>query len=268
MNNAPVVLLTGASSGIGWETALVLAEEGCRLAVTARRVERLQELAGLCKERSGVEPLVMQADMRRREDIERMVKETVARFGRLDVLINNAGVLFMQEFTSMPLSDMQNLMDTNFWGPLHAVRAAAPFMKKQGGGHVINVGSGVSRRGLPYMAVYSATKFALAGLTESIRLELAPQNIRFTFVYPGSIETEMPAGVDRARLPANYPAHFPGIHPKRVAGEILWAVRKQPLEVYVPGWVRATSWLSVIWPSLADWVVKKIRMPKPALSGR
>ncbi|MCX7825740.1 MAG: SDR family NAD(P)-dependent oxidoreductase [Verrucomicrobiae bacterium] len=248
-----VVLITGASAGIGAATARALAPAGCRLALAARRKDRLEELASELRSRHGTETLTLVTDVQVLEQVRAMVEAAHRHFGRLDVLINNAGVLRMAPVLAMPASDMEALMNTNFWPVVHAVRAAAPLMAAQGGGHIINVGSGVSRRGLPYMAVYSATKFALAGLTEGLRIELARDNIRFTTVYPGVIDTDMPRNVDRSRLPEDYPDHTGSRIPvERVAQAIAKAVRTKPVEVYVPGWMRYALWFCAMCPALAD----------------
>lgn len=257
------ILITGASSGIGRAAALALAREGALLALAARRVALLENLAREIQGRYGQSPLVLPTDVSRPSDIASMVKKAYDHFGRLDVLINNAGVLFMEPFLTMPAEAMEKIMGTNFWSIVHAVRAAAPYMTRQGGGHIVNVGSGVSRRGLPYMAAYTATKFALAGLTESLRVELGPQNIRFTTVYPGGVDTEMPNNLDRSKLPVGYRDHSRSrISAERAARAVVKAVRKQPLEVYVPWWVRQTAWISVFFPRLADFLIKTFGMPK------
>ncbi len=255
------ILITGASSGIGRAAAKALAQKGHLLALAARRVARLETLAREIQDLHGVPPLVLPTDVSNHIEIKSMIKKTYDHFGRIDVVVNNAGVLFMQDVLEMPREEMRTLMETNFWGPLEIIREAAPVMEKLGGGHIINVGSGVSRRGLPYMSVYSASKWALAGLTEAMRLEWSPRKIKFTMVYPGGVETEMPAGVDRAKLPANYPKHIKGISAERAARAIVKAVEKQPLEIYVPWWVRPGIWLSVLAPALADRIISKVRTP-------
>jgi NAD(P)-dependent dehydrogenase (short-subunit alcohol dehydrogenase family) len=205
------------------------------------------------KNRHGTETFTLATDVQEPEQVRAMIEAAHRHFGRLDVLINNAGVLRMAPVLTMPVSDMVALMNTNFWPVIHSVRAAAPLMAAQGGGHIINVGSGVSRRGLPYMAVYSATKFALAGLTEGLRIELARDNICFTTVYLGIIDTDMPRNVDRSRLPKDYPDHASGRIPaERVALAIARAVRTKPVEVYVPGWMRYALWFCAMFPALAD----------------
>lgn len=254
-----VVLITGASSGIGSELARQLAAQGgFRLVLAARREDRLEALAGELRAKHGTEVLVQPADMTQPSQVAYLVEKTKERMGRLDVLVNNAGVLKMQPFLDMPGGDMQYLMNVNFWGPVNAIRAAAPVMADGGGGHVIQVGSGVSRRGLPFMAVYTATKFALAGLTESVRMELKAKGIDFTMVYPGGVETEMPASVDLAKLPEGYPRHGEmRISAARAARAIRKAIKCRPLEVYVPWWVRCAAWLSVVCPPLADFLIRK-----------
>jgi short-subunit dehydrogenase len=248
-----IVLITGASAGIGAATACELARAGCRLALAARRREKLEELARELKTRHNSEVFVHTVDMRDAAQVRGMVETVAGHFGRLDVLINNAGVLRMAPLLTMPLEEMEEQMETNFWAVVHAVRAATPLMARQGGGQIINVASGASRRGLPFMAVYAATKWALAGLTEGLRPELAAENIRFTTVYPGVIDTDMPRDVDRSRLPANYPNHSRSRLPvERVAKAILRAVREKPVEVYVPWWLRCASWACAVCPGVVD----------------
>jgi short-subunit dehydrogenase len=254
-----VVLITGASSGIGAELARQLSREGgFALSLAARRLDRLEALADELRRERGTKVLTHQMDLLQPSQVAYAVERTAQQFGRLDVLVNNAGVLKMQPFMDMPGGDMQYLMNVNFWGPVHALRAAVPVMAAQGGGHVLQVGSGVSRRGLPFMAVYSATKFALAGLTESLRLELKSKGIDFTLVYPGGVDTEMPASVDVKKLPENYPRHGSlRIPAARAARALRKAIESRPLEVYVPGWVRWASWLSVLFPAAADRILRK-----------
>jgi NADP-dependent 3-hydroxy acid dehydrogenase YdfG len=260
-----VVLITGASAGIGAATARELARAGCRLALAARRKDRLEELARELKLRHDTDALIQVVDVQQPKQVGAMVETAARHFGHLDVLINNAGVLRMAPLVQMPDKDMADLMDINFWPVIHATRAVVPIMAAHGGGHIINVASGVSRRGLPYMTVYSATKWALAGLTEGLRLELAPKNIRLTTVYPGVIDTDMPRTVDRSRLPAEYPDHARSRVPvERVARAIARAVRKQPVEVYVPGWLRYAAWVCAICPGVVDRVMRgHYKIPSP-----
>jgi NAD(P)-dependent dehydrogenase (short-subunit alcohol dehydrogenase family) len=253
----PVILITGASSGIGRAAAELFSARGARLILAARREDRLRDLARSLTERGG-DALAVRADVTLPDDAERMVTAALERFGRIDVLINNTGILRMASWADMSVEEMRQIFETNFWGVVHATRAALPHLRRQGSGHVVNVGSGVSRRGLPFMAAYSASKFALAGWTESLRLEEASHGVTFTTVYPGGVDTEMPHSVDEGRLPAGYVRHEGArISAERAARALVKAVEKRPLEVYVPGWVRPTAWLATVWPSATDWILKK-----------
>jgi NAD(P)-dependent dehydrogenase (short-subunit alcohol dehydrogenase family) len=253
-----VVLITGASAGIGAATAHELARAGCRLALAARRKDRLEGLARELKSQHNTDAFVCALDVQEPEQVRAMVEAVARHFGRLDVLINNAGILRMAPLLAMTEQEMRGQMETNFWAVIHAIRAAAPLMARQGGGHIINVASAASRRGLPYMGVYAATKWALAGLTESVRVELAAGNIRFTTVCPGVIDTDMPRNVDRSRLPQGYPEHDRARLPVgRVARAITRAVRTKPVEVYVPWWIRYVGWVCSVCPALVDRIVRR-----------
>jgi short-subunit dehydrogenase len=263
-NEEKVVLITGASSGIGAELARQLAREAARsgrrvrLALAARRADRLETLAQELRRDHGADVLVQLTDVTQPAQVAALIDKVRQDYGRLDVLVNNAGVLKMEPFLDMPFGDMQYMVNVNFWGPVHAIRAAAPLMAATGGGHIVQVASGVARRGLPFMAVYSATKSALAGLTESLRLELKTKSIAFTTVYPGGVDTDMPASVDPSRLPPAYHDHAGlRIPAARVARAIRKAMRSRPLEVYIPWWVRGGAWLSVLFPSAADFILRR-----------
>lgn len=273
-----VALVTGASSGIGWETAKLLAALGWQLAITARRKDRLDTLAaslvknGDIRPRGGerpLPPLILPADISQPDQARAVVLSTVAHFGRLDVLVNNAGILRMAPFMAMPVDEMREIFETNFWATIETVRAAIPVMEKQGGGHIVQVGSGVSRRGLPFMAAYAASKFALLGLTEGLRMELRPKGITMSLVLPGGTETEMPANLDRSRLPPEYPSHERSrVSAERAAQAVVKAVEKRNTEIYVPWWIRPGTWASAFFPALADRLIqrtyKKTLPPPPS----
>ncbi|MBP9127809.1 MAG: SDR family oxidoreductase [Elusimicrobia bacterium] len=254
-----VVLITGASSGIGWETAKLLSARGWSLALTARRKPRLDTLANKhCRKGDECPPLVIEADISQPDQARGVVEKTFAHFGRLDVLVNNAGILRMAPFMAMPVSEMRELFETNFWATIETVRAAIPLMEKQGGGHIVQVGSGVSRRGLPFMAAYAASKFALLGLTEGLRLELKPKGITMSLVLPGGTETEMPANLDRSRLPSGYPRHERSrVSAERAARAVAKAAEGKQTEVYVPWWIRPGTWMSAVFPSITDRLVRR-----------
>lgn len=268
-----VALITGASSGIGAETAKLLAARGWNVAITARRKDRLDALAaGLVKKggerpRECPPPLVLPADISQPDQARAVVLSAAAHFGRLDVLVNNAGILRMAPFMAMPVDEMRSIFETNFWAAIETVRAVVPVMEKQGGGHIVQVGSGVSRRGLPFMTAYCASKFALLGLTEGLRLELAPKRITLSLVLPGGTETEMPANLDRSRLPAEYPSHERSrVTAERAARAVVKAAERKHTEIYVPWWIRPGTWTSALFPALTDRLIRrtyKEALPSP-----
>lgn len=183
-----VILVTGASSGIGRETAVALAGQGAQLVVFARRRGLLEKTAQDVSERGG-QALVVIGDVTKREDLERAVMGCVERFGRLDVLVNNAGVGLFAAVEESSEQDLDRIMAVNFKGVVNGVQAALPVMRRQGHGHIINVASTAGRRGSPYVGAYCASKFAVVGLTESLRTELLGSGIRVSLVCPGATRT-------------------------------------------------------------------------------
>ncbi|MBL8024543.1 MAG: SDR family NAD(P)-dependent oxidoreductase [Elusimicrobia bacterium] len=260
MNNSTskVALVTGASSGIGREAAKILSSRGWRLALTARRKDRLDSLAEEIAKAGGHSPLILPADISKPDEARALVLSAASYFGRLDVLVNNAGILRMALFMAMPVNEMREIFETNFWATIETVRAAVPIMEKQGAGHIVQVGSGVSRRGLPFMGAYAASKFALLGFTESLRLELKPKGISLSLVLPGGTDTEMPNTLDRSRLPPGYPQRESSrVSAHRAARAVVKAVEKKSIEIYVPWWIRPGTWISAIFPSLADRLIRR-----------
>ena len=247
-----VVVVTGASSGIGRATAEAFARQGCRVVLAARREERLKEVAGGIEERGG-QALVVPTDVGDREQVERLVERAVERFGRVDVMLNNAGWGFYATVEETGEEDMQRLWRVNFMGTFYGVQAALAVMRRQGAGHIMNVASVVGRRGYPYHGAYAATKFAVLGLTESLRSELAGSGIVATAVLPVSTRTEF---FERAgRTPGFEPKPLGMVHsPERVAQAIVRCARRPRPEVLLVGPMRLGLAISVLFPGLADWV--------------
>ena len=184
-----VVIVTGASAGIGRATAVAFARRGAHVVLAARREDRLRELAAGI-ERIGVQALAVHTDVGKSENIDRMVRVTVERFGRIDVLVNNAGFGFSGTIEETTEADMRELMDVNYMGAFNAVRAVLPYMRRQRQGHIVNVASVVGKLAFPFHGAYSATKFAMIGMTESLRGELDGSGVTATVVLPGSTRTE------------------------------------------------------------------------------
>jgi 3-oxoacyl-[acyl-carrier protein] reductase len=185
-----VAVVTGASSGIGRATALAFAERGLRLALLARSENALSEVAGAARGRGASDAVYFICDVRDEAAVDRAVASTLDRFGRIDVLINSAGLSLNGEVDGYSLEDWRAVIDTNLTGTFLTCRAVAPAMKRQGGGQVINISSGAGRNGIKEMSAYCASKFGVIGFTESFALEVRNQNIRVSVLLPGSVATD------------------------------------------------------------------------------
>ncbi len=184
-----VALITGASSGIGRATALALARRHLRLALLARSAERLEQVRAEAEEQGSGEALALVCDVRQESEVERAVATVRNRFGRIDILINSAGLSLNGEVDGYPLEDWHAVIETNLTGTFLTCRAVLPAMKSQGGGQIINISSGAGRNGIKQMAAYCASKFGVIGFTESLALEVRNQNIRVSVLLPGSVAT-------------------------------------------------------------------------------
>ena len=185
------VFITGGSRGLGLEIARLLADEGARVAIAARDEEELaravDDLAG-----RGGGAIAVRCDVTDRADVERAIRDVISRQGALDVLINNAGVIQVGPAEHMSLGDYESAMDVHFRGPLYTMLAAIPQMRRQGGGRIVNISSIGGRIPVPHLAPYVASKFALTGLSSSLRTELAQEDILITTVCPGLMRTGSP----------------------------------------------------------------------------
>jgi NAD(P)-dependent dehydrogenase (short-subunit alcohol dehydrogenase family) len=201
------VVITGGSRGLGLVMARELAAEGARVTLVARDEAELASAAEDLRLREPfAEVLTIAADVRRRYDAERAIAQAFERFGRIDVLINNAGIIQVGPVDHMKLSDYEDAMNTHFWGPLYMTLAALPHMRREGEGRIVNISSIGGRIGLPHLIPYAASKFALTGLSDSLRYELARHNILVTTVCPGLMRTGSPLN-----------ASFKGNHPQEYA---------------------------------------------------
>ncbi|MDI9240000.1 SDR family oxidoreductase [Lysobacter sp. LF1] len=183
-----VVAITGASSGIGEATALRLAAHGAILALGARRTDRLDALAARIREHGG-EVLVQSLDVTRRDSVESFISTTVDRFGRLDVLVNNAGVMPLSRMADGKVDEWERMVDVNVKGVLFGIGAVLPVMHAQQSGQIVNVSSVAGRFVFPTAAVYCATKFAVHALSEGLRQE--SPFLRVTTIAPGAVESEL-----------------------------------------------------------------------------
>jgi short-subunit dehydrogenase len=248
------VIITGASAGIGHETALEFARQGAHVVLAARREERLRELARRCEALGtalGVRALPVPTDIGRGEDVEALVRATLDAFGRVDVLVNNAGFGFSGTIEETTEADMRELMDVNYFGAFNAVRAVLPHMRAQRRGHIVNVSSVVGKMAFPYHGAYSSTKFALVALTEALRGELAGSGVTATVVLPGSTRTEF-FDVQRTNDGHVSAPTGPQQDPDVVARAIVRSVRKPTPEVNMVRAYRLAYGLNGFFPVLRD----------------
>ncbi|HMY73605.1 MAG TPA: SDR family NAD(P)-dependent oxidoreductase, partial [Blastocatellia bacterium] len=199
--------------------------------------------------------LAVPTDVADQSQVEALIAKTVERFGRVDVLVNNAGVAIASRFEEMPLEDFRRLMDVNFWGAVYACRAAVPQMRKQhGGGVILNVSSIFGKRGMPFETAYSASKFALAGFSEALRAEVMSEGIDVSTIYPGAVETEIfDAAANSTGL------DVPGFVPKFPAGQmaklIVQTARFPQAEVVAAFDAQAINLANTFAPALMDFAL-------------
>ena len=185
-----VIVITGASSGLGAATARLLSQQGATVVLGARRLDRLQVLVDELTA-SGAKALACATDVTRHADVQALVDTAVRTYGRIDVMINNAGLMPHSPLERLKIEDWDRMIDVNIKGVLYGIAAALPYMREQKSGHMINVSSVAGHKVRPSAAVYAATKHAVLALSEGFRQEVKPYNIRTTVVSPGAVSTEL-----------------------------------------------------------------------------
>lgn len=197
-----VIVITGASSGLGEAAARHLAAQGAKIAVGARRTERLQALAAELTANGG-EALAVATDVTRSDQVKRLVDTAVETYGRIDVIINNAGLMALSPLERFKVGDWDRMVDVNVKGVLYGVAAALPHMIRHKSGHIINVASVAGHVVRPGSSVYSGTKAAVRMLSEGLRQEVKPYNIRTTIISPGAVASELPEGITEQDVAAD-----------------------------------------------------------------
>ncbi|WP_090112244.1 MULTISPECIES: SDR family oxidoreductase [unclassified Cohnella] len=193
-----VVVITGASSGIGEAAALLLAERGAKIVLGARGAERLEALAERIIKQGG-EAVYVSTDVRRREDLSNLVTLACERYGKLDVFISNAGVMPISPLDELRVEDWEAMIDINMKGVLYGIAAALPVFRNQGFGHFINTASTAGHKTVPNQSVYSGTKFAVRAISEGLRQEAGSQ-LRVTLISPGIVQTNFTEGVTNKEI--------------------------------------------------------------------
>jgi short-subunit dehydrogenase len=250
-----VVAITGASAGIGKATALRLARQGASVSICARRLDRLEAVADEIR-RAGGQALAVAADVTKPDDMQAFVDATVKAFGRLDVVICNAGFGIYGEIDRVTPEQMQAVMDVNYFGTFHTVRAALPLFRTQGHGHTIIVSSIAGKRGIPFMGPYCATKFAQIGMAESLRAELKGSGLHVSIVYPISTNTEFFEVMTQNSGFATR-AQGPKQSADSVADAIVRAIKKPVPEIYPYLPAKGLAVLNALFPGLTDTITKR-----------
>jgi short-subunit dehydrogenase len=247
-----VVLITGASEGIGAACAREFRKRGARLSLTARSEDKLKEVGG-------TESAVTAGDLKDPEVRRHAIERTLDRFGAIDILINNAGIGMYAPAWQAPLNEAHTLFELNFFAPLAMIQLAVPHMRQSGGGMVVNIGSIAGKVTLPWFTLYSATKSALGSLTEGLRMELADDGIRTMIVCPGYVKT----GFQGHALVGQPPDRLLrgkkfAITPEQCAEAVARGVERNARTVVTP----ASGWALILaqrlFPSLVESQMKKI----------
>jgi NAD(P)-dependent dehydrogenase (short-subunit alcohol dehydrogenase family) len=252
-----VAVITGGSRGLGLVLARKLAAQGARLVLIARDERELDRAKRLLEEEFGGDVLTVRCDVRRRSDVRAAMSYILEQRVNVDVLINNAGVIQVGPLEHMEHEDFENAMATHFWGPLHTMLELIPSMRRRGFGRIVNISSIGGRMAVPHLAPYSASKFALVGLSDAVRAELAPHGIRVTTVAPGLMRTGSPMN---AQVKGQHRAEYawfaiadslPGlsISAERAADEILSACAHGDPELTITLQARAAAVLNQLAPT-------------------
>src|SRR6184192_1040750 len=249
-------IVTGASSGIGAQLARDLAARGMRVALLARRADRLAALADEIR-RGGGEAMAVPCDVAERASIEGAVASVLERFGSVDLLVNDAGYGRHVLFKDHDAADIERMMRTNYLGMVWATKAVLPAMRARRRGWIVNISSVAGKLGQPDEAAYSASKFAVAGLSEGLSYELAPLGIHVLTVYPALVRTEMFTPEVLARMPERSMSF---VEPAVLSRDVLHALARGRHEVTVPRWVAIAYVMRVLLPRLHRRMTARIRL--------
>lgn len=259
-----VVLVTGGSTGLGLAIARAFCSAGARVVIAARTAGKLEQAAASLRQ-GGCDVLAVPADIRQQADVDALIAKSVQHFGRIDVLVNNAGSSARGAAIETTAEEFAELMDLNFTALVRCTRAAMPELLKSRG-HLINIGSLAGKTAARYMGAYSATKFAVSAYSQQLRLELGPQGLHVLLVSPGPIARDEPRIYSEEKVASLPPgARKPGggakvklIQPDWLAEQILRACERRKPELIVPGKARLVFAISQLSPSLGDWIIRKM----------
>jgi short-subunit dehydrogenase len=252
-----VVVITGASMGIGEAVAKLFADRGASVVLLSRDAERAEAARG--RVGHAERTLALACDVRNREEIDRVVGLTLHHFQRIDVWVNNAGHGILDSVANVDMSAVRETFETNFFGALEAMQAVIPVMKQQGSGAIINISSVAGHIPIPFHAVYSATKFAMNAIGKAARIELLSNGINVVTVCPGYVRTDFGKNAVKGKEQKQVrPARVRGITVERVANAVLQGYLKQKREVVVPWFMHPVIKLYQLFPAIMEWAMVRM----------
>ena len=248
-----VILITGASSGIGKETAIEFAKLGANIILVARKKDKLEQVANELK-KFNVSILVCQCDISKKDQVEKMSKMVLEEFESIDILINNAGFAIYGSVSDLTINEIESQMETNYFGMVYSIKNFLPSMLKKKSGHIVNVASVAASFGLPGIASYCASKFAMLGFSEGLKHELKNTGVGITVVSPIMVRTNFFEHPSFEKMPKFSPT---SLSSKTVAKTILKAADSSRLEIIVPSVVRGAVWMKQTFPYFINPILGK-----------
>ena len=248
-----VVLITGASSGIGKQTAIEFAKLGSNIILVARRKDKLEQVENELKQ-FNVTTLVCPCDVSKKNQVETMSQTVHQKFNSVDILVNNAGFAIYGSVSNLSISDIESQMETNYFGMIYCTKNFLPLMLKKKSGHIVNVASVAASFGLPGIASYCASKFAMLGFSEGLKHELSGTGVGITVVSPIMVKTDFFEHPSFEKMPKYSPT---SLNSKTVAKAIVKAANSSRLEIITPSVVRIAVWLKHTFPYLINPILGK-----------
>jgi short-subunit dehydrogenase len=257
MSKSSVIIITGASSGIGAATARLFAKKGYHVVLAARRISRIEDLAEEIRS-SNNQAIAVQTDVKNLEDIDNLVQTAYGVFGRIDILFNNAGFGRIDWLEGLaPRDDIQSQIQVNLTGLILLTQAVLPFMIERHSGHIINMSSVAGLLAMPTYSVYAASKFAARGFSEALRREVAVYGIKVSAIYPGAVDTEFK---ERAQIQRKTGTRTPKalrLSADDVAQAVLHLARHPKRSMVIPWPMQLAVWVNIIMPGFVDWLSKR-----------
>jgi len=248
-----VVLITGASSGIGRESAIEFAKLGATIVLVSRRKDKLEQVANELKKFS-VTTLICQCDVSKKDQVKEMSKIVLEKFDSIDILVNNAGFAIYGSITDLSIDEIESQMETNYFGMIYCIKYFLPSMLDKKSGHIVNVASVAASFGLPGIASYCASKFAMLGFSEGLKHELKNTGVGITVVSPIMVKTNFFEHPSFEKMPTFSPT---ALSAKTVAKAILKAANSSRLEIIVPSVVRCAVWMKNTFPYFINPIIGK-----------